>query len=171
MHIGGIIEDDIVDCDSGVAVSLFTAGCPHKCKGCHNANLWDYNFGEDENIIDIIDRIVYLIGKNDIERNFSVLGGEPLCPENLKDVSTIIRAVREKYPNIRIYVWTGYEYEDLPLDSAEMKTILHDIDVLIDGPYIEDLRDTRLKLRGSSNQHIRLQRNGFAIEEDNDIIQ
>ena len=66
MHIGGIIEDDIVDCDSGVAVSLFTAGCPHKCKGCHNANLWDYNFGEDENIIDIIDRIVYLIGKNDL---------------------------------------------------------------------------------------------------------
>ena len=51
-----------------------------------------------------------------------------------------------------------------------MKTILHDIDVLIDGPYIEDLRDTRLKLRGSSNQHIRLQRNGFAIEEDNDTI-
>ena len=171
MHIGGIVEDDIVDCDSGVAVSLFTAGCPHKCKGCHNASLWDYNFGEDENIIDIIDRIVYLIGKNDIERNFSVLGGEPLCPENLKDVSTIIRAVREKYPNIRIYVWTGYEYEDLPLDSPEMKTILHDIDVLIDGPYIEDLRDTRLKLRGSSNQHIRLQRNGFAIEEENDTIQ
>lgn len=171
MHIGGIVEDDIVDCDSGVAVSLFTAGCPHKCKGCHNANLWDYNFGEDENIIDIIDRLVYLIGKNNIERNFSVLGGEPLCPENLKDVSTIIRAVREKYPNIRIYVWTGYEYEDLPLDNAEIKTILHDIDVLIDGPYIEDLRDTRLKLRGSSNQHIRLKRNGFAIEEDNDTIQ
>lgn len=170
MHIGGIIEDDIVDCDSGVAVSLFTAGCPHKCKGCHNANLWDYNFGEDENIKDIIERLIYLIGKNDFERNFSVLGGEPLCPENIKDVATIIREVRSKYPNIKIYVWTGYNFEDLP-DTVEMKDILYNIDVLIDGPYIEELRDTRLKLRGSSNQHIRLQRNGFAIEEDNDTIQ
>jgi anaerobic ribonucleoside-triphosphate reductase activating protein len=92
------------------------------------------------------------------------LGGEPLCPENLKDVSAIIRAVREKYPNIRIYVWTGYNFEDLP-NTAEMKDILNNIDVLIDGPYIEGLRDTRLKLRGSSNQHIRLKSNGYTIEE------
>ena len=165
MHIGGIVEDDIVDCDSGVAVSLFTAGCPHRCKGCHNSILWDYNYGEDEDIKEIISRLIYLIGKNDIQRQFSVLGGEPLCPENIEDVARIINEIRAKYPSIKIYVWTGYEFENLP-DSEELKNILNNIDVLIDGPFIEELKDTRLKLRGSSNQHIRLKSNDWKIDDD-----
>ena len=165
MHIGGIVEDDIVDCDSGVAVSLFTAGCPHRCKGCHNSILWDYNYGEDEDIKEIISRLIYLIGKNDIQRQFSVLGGEPLCPENIEDDARIINEIRAKYPSIKIYVWTGYEFENLP-DSEELKNILNNIDVLIDGPFIEELKDTRLKLRGSSNQHIRLKSNDWKIDDD-----
>lgn len=162
MRIAGIIEDDIVDSDDGFAVSLWTVGCPHHCKGCHNQSLWDYGAGQDIPIKTIINEIKEKINKNGIMRNFSVLGGEPLDPQNIKDVDEVLKEVRTAYPNIKIYLWTGYTLEELD-ERKEFKEILENIDVLIEGRYIEELRQN-LPLRGSSNQRV------FRIIRDNDEL-
>ena len=85
------------------------------------------------------------------------MGGEPLCEENIFLVSLIILSVKEQFPDIKIYVWTGYTYEDLQIRSQlepKIKTILDNIDYLIDGPYKQSERDITLKMRGSRNQRI-----------------
>lgn len=153
MRIAGIIDDDIVDCDDGFAVSLWTVGCPHHCKGCHNQNLWDYEAGQDIPIKTVINKIKEKISKNEIMRNFSVLGGEPLDPKNVKDVTEVLKEIRTAYPNIKIYLWTGYTFEELS-ERTDVEEALKNVDVLIEGRYIEELRDTTLLLRGSSNQRI-----------------
>lgn len=90
-----------------------------------------------------------------IQRNFCVMGGEPLCPENLFLTTLVIKEVKKRMPYIKIYVWTGYTYEELKsLSDYKIKYILHTIDYLIDGPYIDELRDITLPMRGSSNQRI-----------------
>lgn len=152
MRIAGIIEDDIVDCDDGIAVSLWTVGCPHHCKGCHNQNLWDYDAGQDIPIRTVINEIEEKISKNGIMRNFSVLGGEPLDPQNIKDVDEVLKEVRAAYPNIKIYLWTGYTFEELS-GREDAQNVLKNIDVLIEGRYVEELR-ANLPLRGSSNQRV-----------------
>lgn len=162
MKVASIIPDDIVDCDDGVCVSFWVSGCPHKCKGCHNQELWDYNYGGDVERSEVIDQLCYLISKNGIERNFSVLGGEPLCPENVEDVAVIVGAIRDRYPKIKIYLWTGYTIEYLKDETkhpnlnytAHIRSILYDVDVLIEGPFIESLKKLNLKLRGSTNQRV-----------------
>lgn len=152
MRVAGIIEDDIADCDDGIAVSLWTVGCPHHCKGCHNQNLWDYGAGQDIPIKTVINEIKEKINKNGIMRNFSVLGGEPLDPQNIKDVDEVLKEVRSAYPNIKIYLWTGYTFEELS-EREDAQNVLKNVDVLIEGRYIEELR-ADLPLRGSSNQRV-----------------
>lgn len=152
MRIAGIIEDDIVDCDDGIAVSLWTVGCPHHCKGCHNQNLWDYDAGQDIPIKTVINEIKEKISKNGIMRNFSVLGGEPLDPQNIKDVDEVLKEIRAVYPNIKIYLWTGYTFEELS-EREDAQNVLKNVDVLIEGRYVEELR-ADLPLRGSSNQRV-----------------
>lgn len=162
MRIAGIIENDIVDCDDGFCVSLWTVGCPHHCKGCHNQILWDRNAGEEFPREEIANKVINLIDKNGVLRHLSILGGEPLVEYNVEDVFYVINRVRETFGDkIKIYLWTGYTYEYL-LDSSKhsnkynsyVNKILQKIDVLIDGLYIEELRDVSLKLRGSSNQRV-----------------
>ena len=99
--------------------------------------------------------IVKAISANGITRNFSILGGEPLCEQNLDFVLNIVTAIRTAYPNIKIYIWTGYTFNDL-IDRKDQRIldILKQASYLIDGRYIEELRDTTLPLRGSSNQNI-----------------
>jgi anaerobic ribonucleoside-triphosphate reductase activating protein len=83
------------------------------------------------------------------------MGGEPLCKENLPLTALLVEAVRTKFPNIKIYVWTGYVYEELLKDNdTQLKNIISQINCLIDGPYIESERDVTLKMRGSRNQRI-----------------
>jgi len=99
--------------------------------------------------------IIKAIGANGIQRNFSVLGGEPLAPQNQQMTAEVVDAVRHAYPKIKIFLWTGYEFDNLVLNlTEELKSILTNIDVLVDGPFIEEQKDLSLKLRGSSNQHI-----------------
>jgi len=152
MRIAGIIDDDIVDSDDGVAVSLWTVGCPHHCKGCHNQNLWDYDAGQDIPIKMVIDELKEKINKNGVMRNFSVLGGEPLDPQNIKDVLTVLKEIRAAYPNIKIYLWTGYTLEELQ-ERKEFNEVLKYVDILIEGRFVENLKQN-LPLRGSSNQRV-----------------
>lgn len=149
MRYAGLETNDIIN-GEGICVSFWTQGCPHKCVGCHNPETWDYDEGlELPN--DIRGRIIKAISANGLTRNFSVLGGEPLCKNNLALTLDIVSAVRIAYPGIKIFLWTGYTKEELDLEQAE---VLKLIDVLIDGPFIQELRDTTLKLRGSSNQRV-----------------
>ena len=149
----GLITNDFAN-GQGVCVSFFVQGCPHHCPGCFNPETWDFNGGE-EMPTDIRGQIIKAICANNIIRNFSVLGGEPLCEENLDFVLKIIDSVRIAYPNIKIYIWTGYTYQEL-LDRQDnrINEILNKSNYLIDGRYEEELRDTTLLLRGSSNQKI-----------------
>ena len=153
MRYAGLIRNDLAAAP-GVSVSFFTQGCPHRCKGCHNPETWDFNRGK-EFTYDVLNEIVEALGANGIKRNFCIMGGEPLCSENEFLTLLVIKTVKEKLPDTKIYVWTGYYYEDLTKrGSAHIKQILDMTDVLIDGPYIETKRDTTLQMRGSSNQNI-----------------
>ena len=138
----------------GVCVSFWTQGCPHHCLGCHNPEAWDFEGGY-EVPADIKGRIIKAISANGIQRNFSILGGEPLCKQNENLVNEIVTAVRTAYPNIKIFIWSGYTYQDLlSMNSPVINSILEKCDVLIDGRFELENRDITLKLRGSSNQNI-----------------
>lgn len=147
MKYAGLIKNDIVN-GEGVCVSFWTQGCPFKCKGCHNPQTWDFDGGKDLPN-DIKGQIVKAISDNNITRNFSILGGEPLCEQNIELVKEILLAVKAAYPHIKVFLWTGYELEDIK-DTF----ILEKVDVLITGPYIEEQRDITLPLRGSYNQKV-----------------
>ena len=150
MKYAAIKENDFLN-GEGVCVSFWVQGCPHKCEGCHNPQQWDFKGGLDLPN-DYKEQIIKAISANGITRNFSVLGGEPLCPENIELTYDIINSVRKQYPYIKIFIWTGYVLEKIkhPL----LKDILNITDVIIDGPYLKDKRDITLKLRGSTNQRI-----------------
>ena len=152
MRIANIVKNDVVN-GIGVCVSLFTQGCPHHCSGCFNSETWDFNGGYENH--NLKGDIVKAISANGIIRNFSILGGEPLCEENRKMVKEVITAVKIAYPDIKIFVWTGYTLEELQSENdPDINEILENINVLIDGKYIEELRDLGLPLRGSSNQRV-----------------
>lgn len=153
MKYAGIIYDDFVNGEN-VCVSLWMQGCHFHCKGCHNQQTWDFNGGYEmpENFES---DVLKAISKNGIQRNFSLLGGEPLCPENRAFVCNLIKKVRETYPTIKIFVWTGYELEELRAENDKaINEILENINVLITGRFILEQRDITLPLRGSRNQKI-----------------
>ena len=153
MKYAGIVYDDFVNGEN-VCVSLWTQGCHFHCKGCFNSSTWDFNGGY-EPPKNFESNILKAISKNGIQRNFSVLGGEPLCPENRAFVCNLVKKVRQTYPTIKIFIWTGYELEELQKEGDEtICEILKNIDVLITGRFILEQRDITLPLRGSRNQKI-----------------
>ena len=153
MIYAGLIRNDLAAAP-GVSVSFFTQGCPHRCKGCHNPETWDFNRGK-EFTYDVLNDIIDALQANGIKRNFCVMGGEPLCQENLFLTLLVVSYVKENLPDTKIYLWTGYYYEDLlKHQNTHLKNILDIVDVLIDGPYEQDKRDISLPMRGSSNQSI-----------------
>ena len=153
-----IIKNDVTN-GEGVCVSFFVQGCPHHCKGCFNEETWSFSLGKEYDS-KVKWEVIEAIGANGIERNFSVLGGEPMAPQNLEMVEELVTAVRHAYPKIKIYLWTGYQFEDLISNPANnIQQILDCVDVLIDGVFVESLKDLSLNLRGSSNQHIYIKKN------------
>lgn len=153
MRYAGITYNDVLAAP-GISVSVFLQGCPFKCKGCHNPETWDFNGGK-EFTPEVLDSIKTAITANGIKRSLCIMGGEPLCPDNRFLCQLIIAEVKKKYPDVPVYVWTGYRYEDLlQQDDPHIKCILENTDCLIDGPYVEQLRDITLKMRGSRNQRI-----------------
>lgn len=153
MRYADIKKNDIVN-GQGVCVSFWCQGCPIKCPGCHNSTIWNFDGGKEFTPA-TMSEIIQAIAANGIERNFSILGGEPLCDENIFLTHLVIQEVRKHYPNIKIFLWTGYYYEDLKKkNDSHLSYILSNINYLIDGPFIQEQRDITLKLRGSHNQHI-----------------
>jgi anaerobic ribonucleoside-triphosphate reductase activating protein len=152
MRYAGIIKNDF-SAAPGTSVTFFTQGCPHRCEGCHNPETWDFEGGE-EVTHDTILEVIEAITANGLHRNLCIMGGEPLCPENQFLTNLIINSVKEKLPDTKIYLWTGYCLEDLDMNNNRIKSILEQVDCLIDGPYDKTKRDVSLFMRGSSNQRI-----------------
>lgn len=149
-----MIKNDIA-AGEGVNVSFFTQGCHFHCMGCHNPQTWDFSGGK-EFTSETLEELLEALSANGIQRNLSIMGGEPLCAENIFLVNMIIFEVKKRYPNIKIYIWTGYTYEELltRLDEPKVGTILDNIDYLIDGRFELGERDISLPMRGSRNQRI-----------------
>lgn len=153
MQYSGLILNDITAAP-GLCVSFFVQGCPHRCPGCHNPETWDFDGGK-EFTSGTLDSIINGLTAQGIQRNLCIMGGEPLCTENAFLTFLVIKEVKDKVPEAKIYVWTGYTLEQL--NSAahpRVKDILEMADVLIDGPYIEQERDITLSMRGSRNQRV-----------------
>ena len=151
VKFAAINKNDFIN-GEGICVSLWVQGCPHHCKGCHNPEQWDFNGGNEIDIDILINEILIAIEANGIQRNFSILGGEPMAQRNISNTLYILEQIKKHFPNIKTYVWTGYTIEELL--SLYNKEILQNIDILIDGRFVLAERDITLKLRGSKNQRI-----------------
>lgn len=143
----------------GVRVSLFVSGCTHHCKNCFNEVAWDFSYGE------VFDEEIQKKILNELESDYiaglSLLGGEPFEPQNQLALAPFVAKVKELYPTKPIWCYTGCildekkgvlkeKYKNTPVT----KELISMIDVLVDGPYVEELKDIRLKFRGSSNQRV-----------------
>ena len=149
MKYSKIKNNDIAN-GIGITLSVWTQGCPHHCSGCFNPETWDYNKGKfftEEDELYVLNNI----NSFNIYRNLSILGGEPLCPENINGVISLCRKFKEKYPEKLIYVWTGYTLENF---NKTQRELLDYIDILIDGKFVDKLKSLSLQLRGSSNQRV-----------------
>lgn len=153
MRYAGLNKNDM-SAAPGISVSFFAQGCPHHCKGCHNPETWDFDGGK-EFTWDTMNEILNSITANGITRSLAIMGGEPLCEHNAFLTLLICKTVKEKIPKVPIYIWSGYTYEHLKhTGDPHVHGVLEIADYLIDGPYIQELRDITLPLRGSSNQNI-----------------
>lgn len=151
--VAGVYWDDTAAAP-GISLSVYFSGCHFHCPGCHNPEAQDFNFGEDYNI-EFRNKVLERIKKNGVMRSLSILGGEPLNEENLGATLDLIGWCKLDYPNLKIYVWTGYTIEELEArDDEDVRKVLKNITCLIEGRYEQDKRDTTLPLRGSSNQRI-----------------
>lgn len=148
-HLAGVIPVDIAD-GIGVRVGVFLSGCPHHCPGCFNQEAWDYDYGRP--ITDAtIAHVTALLGRPFID-GLSLLGGEPLAPNNAAASLSFVRAAKALHKSVWIY--TGYAWEELPKIIDPYNTILHLTDVLVDGRFDQALADKTLLFRGSSNQRL-----------------
>lgn len=147
MRIGSIVNNDLAN-GPGIRTSVFVSGCPHHCAGCHNQELWDFNVGIEMTDA-TIQQVIALLKEDGIHRGLSVLGGEPLAPENIEGVTELCRKVREAIPEIDIWLWTGYDF-------AEKKfcDIMNIVNVVVDGKFVESLKPGDHTWRGSANQRI-----------------
>ena len=141
----------------GVRVSLFVSGCTHRCKGCFNAEAWDFSYGKpyteetEEEILDALDKD-YIAG-------LSLLGGEPFEPQNQRALLPLLRKVRERYPQKDVWCYSGYTFDSDLQEGGRAHCeatdeMLSMLDILVDGEFVEDLKDLKLRFRGSANQRI-----------------
>jgi len=156
MNYGTIKPTDIAN-GEGVRVSLFVSGCTHHCPGCFNYVTWDFNYGKPFTK-ETEDEILSLLSRNYID-GLSLLGGEPMEPCNQRCLVNLVDRFKEKYPNKTLWIYTGYTYDEdlIPGGKAYCEVtdkILDQCDVMVDGEFIESLKDISLKFRGSSNQRI-----------------
>lgn len=151
----------IKNCDiangPGVRISLFVSGCTHRCKGCFNEVAWDFNYGEPFTE-ETVEMILKMMAPSYI-KGITLLGGEPFEPQNQPALLELVKRIRQNYPEKSIWVFSGYLYEKDILagrlgDPSITRAFLEHIDVLVDGPFVESLKDLSLRFRGSSNQRL-----------------
>lgn len=159
MNVAKIKPCDIAD-GPGVRVSVFVSGCRKRCPGCHNAEAWDFGYGEP--YTEQTKEYILKLLEPDYIDGITILGGEPFEPENVAGVAEMIYAVYEKFGYKKtVWVYTGYTLEEL-LDMRdgdcefywEIESILNNTQILVDGEYREQERDLSIQFRGSRNQRI-----------------
>ena len=142
----------------GVRVSLFVSGCPHRCPGCFNPETWDFQYGQgfgEEQVRSILDLL-----RPGYIRGLTLQGGEPMAPANQPEVLSLVRRVRQELPGRDIWCYTGSTLEtDILKDGGRSRCEVTDellsmIDVLVDGAFVDALKDITLRFRGSSNQRL-----------------
>ena len=147
MRYNLIREMDIAN-GPGIRVSIFMQGCEFNCKNCFNPETHDFNGGKEfteqtiQNVLNASSKD-YIVG-------LSILGGEPMHPKNIEATEMMAKAFKEKYPNKNVWVWSGFKFEDY----LKEKNALKYIDVIVDGQFIDELRNPNLKWKGSSNQRV-----------------
>ena len=158
MYYGNIKNTDIAN-GEGVRVSLFVSGCTHHCKNCFNPETWNFCYG-NQFTSEVEDKIIKML-EPDYIKGLTLLGGEPMEPQNQEALLPFVKKIREKFGNKKnIWCYTGFVFdkdlapEDGRVHTASTKELLNNIDVLVDGPFVEDLKNISLKFRGSSNQRI-----------------
>lgn len=157
MNYGNIKNTDIAN-GEGIRVSLFVSGCTHHCKNCFNPETWDFCYGKP--FTEEVEESIIKMLEPDYVNGLTLLGGEPMEPQNQKALLPFIKKVREKFGNKKnIWCYTGFIFDkDLTPNGRvycdATSELLNNIDVLVDGPFIEDLKNLSLKFRGSSNQRI-----------------
>ena len=150
----------IKNCDiangPGVRVSLFVSGCTHHCKGCFNEVAWDFDYGQpftNETIQTILDMM-----KPSYIKGLTLLGGEPFEPQNQGPIVELLRQVKKTYPDKSIWAFSGYLFEKITShtlgDWAVTREFLNSLDVLVDGPFVEEKKNLALRFRGSENQRL-----------------
>lgn len=151
----------IKNCDiangPGVRISLFVSGCTHRCKGCFNEVAWDFNYGQPFTQ-ETVEMILKMMAPSYI-KGITLLGGEPFEPQNQPALLELVKKIRQNYPEKSIWAFSGYLYEKDILagrlgDPAITRSFLEHIDVLVDGPFVESLKELSLRFRGSSNQRL-----------------
>lgn len=156
MHYSTIKDCDIAN-GIGVRITLFVSGCTNHCKNCFQPQTWDFDFGEpfteetEEKLLEML--------KPDYINGLTLLGGEPMEPQNQRALVPFLKRVREVYPNKNVWCFTGFTYEVLKTDGSHPRCEVTDemlslIDVLVDGKYVDELKDLTLQFRGSSNQRL-----------------
>ena len=148
MYYGHIKKTDIAN-GTGVRVSLFVSGCRRHCKDCFNSETWDFCYG-NEFTDDTMNEIITAMDKEYI-KGFSLLGGEPFEKENRVAVQYILKTIKEHFPNKTVWCYSGFTFEEL---VGECEDILKYIDVLVDGAFVAEKKNLKLKFRGSENQRI-----------------
>ena len=156
MHYAEIKTCDIAN-GPGIRVTLFVSGCTHRCQNCFNEETWDFHYGkpftaETENELLNALRPAYVKG-------LTLLGGEPLEHSNQQGLLPFVRRVRKELPEKDIWCYTGYTFETdvlgrMCVEHEETKELLTYFDVLVDGEFVQELKDLGLRFRGSSNQRI-----------------
>lgn len=147
MRYADIKKNDINN-GVGLVVSLWVTGCPIKCPNCHNESIWNKETGE-EFTEDSMKELLEALDDPRVDKGFSILGGEPLAEWNYTALLEIVKEVRKRFPTKRIWLWTGYNY-----DKVKNLEIFNYLDVVIDGMYIDSLKDDTTWWRGSSNQRM-----------------
>ena len=172
MYYGEIKNCDIAN-GIGVRVSLFVSGCTHHCKNCFNPQTWDFNFGKE--FTDETENEIIKMLEPDYITGLTVLGGEPFEPSNQERLLPFLKRVKEKYPTKTIWIYSGYLFDEELLKESRARCeytdeILSLTDVLVDGEFVEELKNITLLFRGSSNQRIidvpkSLEKNTVVIKE------
>ena len=152
---------EIKNCDiangPGIRVSLFVSGCTHHCKGCFNEIAWDFQYGKPFTQ-DTINHIMQLLEPAHV-KGLTLLGGEPFEPQNQLPIVELLRQVKQKYPEKSVWAFSGYLF-DKDMQAGKLgpweitKEFLSYLDVLVDGPFIQEKKDLSLRFRGSSNQRL-----------------
>ena len=148
MNYSKIVSYDICN-GPGWRVSLFVSGCSRNCPGCFNPQTHDPCFGQK--FTEESKKLIFNELDKDIITGLSLLGGDPMYPSNRKEIIDLCKEIKEKYPNKTIWMWTGYLFSEL-LNESTCKDIFKYVDVIIDGPFKQELKDPDLKWMGSSNQ-------------------